>query len=73
MNQAPFPDLATLILYYSKEKTCLPCPLSLSSVNCEYDEKKSGPAVNQGNRGDAGDSFIDPAYQSLREVRAAMQ
>ena len=63
-GQPVFPDLGTLIVQYCHEKGCLPCTLSLDSFNALFEDDKA-PEEHV-------ESYVDPDYQSLKQLRAQM-
>jgi hypothetical protein len=61
-GQSPLPDLPTLIIEYSRTKGCLPCVLSLETINSLNDEPDSDDDEDD-------DTFVDPDYQAMKDFR----
>jgi hypothetical protein len=62
LRQPSHPSLAALVRHYTRERGCLPAKLYVASVNAGF-----GAGDDRGAR-----SFIDPAYQNLKDLRGAM-
>jgi hypothetical protein len=61
----PLPDLATLIVHYSKDKGCLPCCLNLDSFNPEAE----GSGTDTDSDSDDDWEAVDPDYQDMKALR----
>ncbi len=83
LRQPTFPDLASLIKSYCNERGCLPSRLSLATVNNLFEDgkasdPKSGTAAAAAAKtasaaaatAPGADSFVDPDYQSLKDLRS---
>lgn len=71
MAQMPFPTLSVLIQHYAVEAGCLPRPLSMLSFNRLYSEDPPTTPTMHAAFDDKPSSFVDPNYQSLKDVLAA--
>eukprot|EP00053_Salpingoeca_punica_P006915 m.64244 g.64244 ORF g.64244 m.64244 type:complete len:487 (-) comp13915_c0_seq1:496-1956(-) len=66
-NQPYFAQLGELIMNYARpDQGLLPCPLDLDCFNRDFDDKEK-PAGDQDI-----ESYVDPDYQTLKEIRAKM-
>lgn len=61
-GQLPVPDLATLVMAYSRARGCLPHTLNLDTFN-KLDEVGAGADDD-----DDATSFVDPDYQAMKDL-----
>ena len=66
-GQKPLADLPTLIIDYSRAKGCLPVVLNLDTVQPPDAEVNSSD--DEDDEDDDNLSFVDPDYQSMKELR----
>ena len=58
----PIPDLASLVIAYSRAKGCLPHTLNLDTFN-----KLEEDGDDHDSDDDDAASFVDPDYQSMKD------
>jgi hypothetical protein len=59
-RQPYFANLSDLIMHYTRpDQGILPCPIDLDCFNTDFTDKPTGQ-----------ESYVDPDYQSLKEIRA---